>query len=326
MLEPPSRTVGSIVVVGAINVDLVVVAPRLPGPGETVVGGDLETYGGGKGANAAVAAARVGATVTLIGAVGNDTTGAEALADLRGEGIDTSHIAVLDGVATGVALIVVDADGENQIAVGAGANGAVTADHVRRALAAVLPAAQAVLVSTEIPDDAVAAAVDVAVNAGVPCILNPAPVTNAVPALVARGVVLTPNEGELVDLLRRRGQGVAETTDAAAVAYIEEFARPLVAVSGASLVVTMGGDGALVVMPDGSAIHVAAPPTTVVDTTGAGDTMNGVLAAHLAGGHELSDAVRIAVAAASVSVSRVGARGGMPAADELEAALARSSQ
>ena len=205
-----NRKAGSIIVVGAINVDLVVVAARLPGPGETVVGGDLGTYGGGKGANAAVAAARTGASVTLVGAVGNDTYGAEALAELRSEGIDTSHVAVLDGVATGVALIVVDDHGENQIAVGAGANAAVTAAHVRAALAASLPGARAVLVSTEIPGDAVAAAVDTATAGGVLCVLNPAPVISIVPALIERGVLLTPNEGELLDLLRGRGLPVPE--------------------------------------------------------------------------------------------------------------------
>jgi ribokinase len=188
-------------------------------------------------------------------------------------------------------------------------------------MATALPAARAVLVSTEIPDDAVAAAVDAAVNAGVLCILNPAPVTGAVPALVERGVVLTPNEGELVDLVRRRAHALPEGTDASAVPYVSQCAQSVAAASGAPLVVTMGGDGALVVTPDGSVSHVAAPPTTVVDTTGAGDTMNGVLAAHLAGGHEVGEAVRIAVAAASVSVSRVGARGGMPTGAELDAVL-----
>ena len=121
-----------VIVVGAINVDLVVAAPRLPGPGETVVGGGLQTFGGGKGANAAVAAARAGAIVRLIGAVGDDDTGAAALAELRGEGIDVDDVAVLAGESTGVALIVVDDHGENQIAVGAGANAAIDAAHVRR--------------------------------------------------------------------------------------------------------------------------------------------------------------------------------------------------
>ena len=148
-----------VIVVGAVNVDLVVAAPRLPGPGETVVGGGLQTFGGGKGANAAVAAARAGASVRLIGAVGDDDTGVAALAELRNEGVDVSDVAVLAGESTGVALIVVDDRGENQIAVGSGANAAITVDHIERCLAAALPSAGSVLVSTEIPPAAVAAAV-----------------------------------------------------------------------------------------------------------------------------------------------------------------------
>src|SRR3954447_22758451 len=130
-----------VVVVGAVNVDLVVVAPTLPGPGETVVGGGLQTFGGGKGANAAVAAARSGATVHLIAAVGDDDHGRAALAELEAEGVDVSGVAVLSGQSTGVALIVVDEAGENQIAVGAGANAAIEADVVRRRIRESLPVA-----------------------------------------------------------------------------------------------------------------------------------------------------------------------------------------
>ena len=190
----------TVVVVGAINVDLVVVAPRLPGPGETVVGGGLQTYGGGKGANAAVAAARAGATVHLIGAVGGDDTGIAALAELREAGVDVGDVAVLDGESTGVALIVVDECGENQIAVGAGANAAVPVDHIRQCLRSLLPTAGCVLVSTEIPPAAVAAAVEEAFTARVRCILNPAPVLPVVAELLHRGPILTPNGSELSDL------------------------------------------------------------------------------------------------------------------------------
>ena len=130
---------GRVVVVGAVNVDFVVAAERLPGPGETVVGPRVERFGGGKGANAAVAAARAGADVTLIGAVGDDDTGRAALDELRADGVRVDGVAVLDGVPTGVALIVVDAAGENQIAVGAGANAGVERDRVRAALLDALP-------------------------------------------------------------------------------------------------------------------------------------------------------------------------------------------
>jgi ribokinase len=290
-----------VVVVGAINVDLVVVAPRLPGPGETVVGGGLQTFGGGKGANAAVAAARAGGRVRLIGAVGDDDTGAAALAELAGEGIDVTDVAVLTGESTGVALIVVDEHGENQIAVGAGANAALTADHVTACLGAALATAGCVLVSTEIPADAVAAAVEAAGAAGVTCVLNPAPVLAIVADLLALGPILTPNESELGDLVALLGGSSGDSAVEGALRIVERSHHPVV--------VTQGGDGVLVVDADLVARQVPAPPVTVRDTTGAGDTFNGVLAARLAAGDDLVTAVPVAVAAASLSVAEVGARG-----------------
>ncbi len=300
-----------VVVVGAINVDLVVAAPRLPGPGETVVGGGLQTYGGGKGANAAVAAARAGATVRLIGAVGADDTGTAALSELGREGVDISDVAVLAGESTGVALIVVDENGENQIAVGAGANAALSVDHVKRRLQAVLPSAGCVLVSTEIPAVVVAAAVEAVSAAGVLCILNPAPVLPIVADLLTLGPILTPNGSELSDLVELLGNagGGSAVGDASLI----------VATSHRPVVVTQGGDGVLLVTADLVGHQVSAPTVTVRDTTGAGDTFNGVLAARLARGDDLSVAVPVAVAAASLSVTQVGARGGMPTESEIEA-------
>jgi ribokinase len=302
----------AVIVVGAINVDLVVVAPRLPAPGETVVGGGLQTYGGGKGANAAVAAARAGARVRLIGAVGADDTGSAASAELAAEGIDTSDVAVLPGESTGVALIVVDDHGENQIAVGAGANAAVTADHVRRCLRAALSGAGCVLISTEIPAAAVRAAVEEAAAAGVLCILNPAPVLPIIAELLHFGPIVTPNESELRDLVELLGEAGSSAADEAAT---------IVARSHRAVVVTQGGDGVLMADVDGPARRIPAPPAVVRDTTGAGDTFNGVLAARLAAGDELATAVPVAVAAASLSVGEVGARGGMPTAEAIDAAM-----
>lgn len=297
----------SVVVVGAINVDLVVVAPRLPGPGETVVGPQMDQFGGGKGANAAVAAARSGGEVRLIGAVGDDATGTAALDELRRDGVDVDLVARLGDVPTGVALIVVDAHGENQIAVGAGANHAVTADHVADGLRAALARGDvgAVLVSTEIPDAAVEAAVRAATGAGVRCVLNPAPVTSAVHRLIECGAVLTPNRSELRDLT-----GLDDPV---------EGARALRDRSHAPIVVTLGGEGALVLDTTGEPVHHPAHRARAVDTTGAGDTFNGVLAARLAAGLDLALAVRHAMAAAAISVESVGARGGMPTAAAIEA-------
>ncbi|WP_308259433.1 PfkB family carbohydrate kinase [Pseudonocardia sp. H11422] len=345
---------GTVVVVGAINVDFVVATDRLPGPGETVVGADLVRHGGGKGANAAVAAARAGATVRLVGAVGADDTGTAALDELRSEGVLIDDVAVLDDAATGVALIVVDAEGENQIAVGAGANMAVDPGRVRAALRAALPEAGCVLVSTEIPPEAVAAAVEAATAAGVRCVLNPAPAIPVVADLLGLGPLLTPNTTELGDLAQafEAGHAAAEIlaraggpppdagapgpvsdrepppggTDSSAAspavpARVIERARGLAARTGAPVVVTLGGDGVLAVTADGQADHVPPGKTTVRDTTGAGDTFNGVLAARLAAGDDLTGAVRIATVAASLSVSRVGARAGMPTVAAIDAAL-----
>lgn len=304
------------VVVGAINVDLVVDAPRLPRAGETVIGGSLHTYGGGKGANAAVAAARAGAHAVLIGAVGRDQHGDSALAELQSSGVDIAGVERVDGVATGVALIVVSETGENQIAVGAGANMALRAAHVRDVLRRLLPTAGCVLVSAEISPEAVLAAVECAAEAAVPCVLNPAPVVPAVIGAMEHGPLVTPNRTELADLAAALAAGSSASGDSVAAA------RLVSARTQRPVVVTLGGDGALLVR--GSHPPMPVPPyeTRVVDTTGAGDTFNGVLAHRLASGDELADALRVASAAASISVSAVGARGGMPEAAAISDRLA----
>lgn len=295
-----------LVVVGAINVDLVVVAGRLPGPGETVVGQGPYRAGGGKGANAAVAAARSGASVTLVGAVGSD--GAEALAELERDGVSVDSVARLDDVGTGVALIVVDEAGENQIAVGSGANGALAAAHVGSQS---WGTAGACLVSTEIPDEAIEAAVSAALEAGVPCVLNPAPPTAAVERVAARGVILTPNRSEAAELGARL-LGISDELDPV------ELAGLLCGFTAAPVVLTLGSDGVVLVEPGSGVERIPAPRAPVVrDTTGAGDTFNGVFAAGLAAGMPLSAAAHRAVVAASLSVGHVGARAGMPTAEQL---------
>jgi ribokinase len=317
--------VGGVVVVGAVNVDLVVAVDRLPGPGETVVGPGVARHGGGKGANAAVAAARVGAAVTLVGAVGADDTGRAALDELRAEGVGVDGVAVLDGVPTGVALIVVDTAGENQIAVGAGANARVDPDAVHAAVAAALPGAGCVLVSTEIPVAAVAAAVETAAAACVPCVLNPAPVLPGLATVLGLGPLLTPNAGELHDLaaLADPAADTGKPDEPGRGERTRDRACRLVAHTGAPVVVTLGGEGALVVGPDGTVQDLPPQAATVRDTTGAGDTFNGVLAAYLAGGADLVAAAHAANVAAALSVAHPGARGGMPSAAALAEALRR---
>ncbi|MGD9988205.1 PfkB family carbohydrate kinase [Pseudonocardia sp.] len=312
-----------IVVVGAVNVDMVVTAPQLPGPGETVVGPGMRRHGGGKGANAAVAAARAGASVHYVGAVGDDDLGATALRELAADGVGTDDVTVVAGESTGVALIVVDEAGENQIAVGAGANGRLAADAVADALRRRLPAAGCVLVSTEVPGAAVEAAVRTAAAAGVRCVLNPAPVIPAVVALLDLGPLLTPNTGELFALAAAAGVrgGGAPSRASPSCKEILACAQALVGRTGAPVLVTLGGDGVLVVGSDGATRHIEPLRVEVRDTTGAGDTFNGVLAAGLAAGRDVDGAARAATVAAGLSVTKVGARGGMPTAAALSVAL-----
>jgi ribokinase len=284
---------GTVLVVGSINVDLVVTLARLPEPGETVTGGEFARHGGGKGANQAVAAARAGARVRFVGAVGDDDLGAAAVDALADEGVETGAIARLDGTATGVALITVDAEGRNQIAVASGANARVGAAMVEAALAdEPLGPGDVVLLGFEVPDEAVVAGARAAAAAGARAILNPAPARD-LPDGAREGLLLTPNGLEAATLS-------GETEPAAA-------ARALARRTGAPVLVTLGADGALLV--DHGCVEIAAPEVEVVDTTGAGDALNGTLAAGLAGGRDLEAAARAAVEAASASVQRPGARG-----------------
>jgi ribokinase len=288
----------AVVVVGSVNADLVVSVRQLPRPGETVSGGTFARHGGGKGANQAVAAARLGARVVFVGAVGADDLGEEALAQLADEGVDVSAAARLDDVATGVAVIVVDERGENQIAVASGANAALTGEMVEAALEC--SGAGVVLLGHEVPEEAVVAGARAARAAGWTAILNPAPARPLPDDL--DGVLLTPNADEARALTRE------EDPEAAAAA--------LRAMTNAPVLVTLGAHGALLI--EGEAAHrLPAPAVQVVDKTGAGDTVNGALAAELAAGRPLRDAVRFALAAAALSTRAAGARAGMPRRHEV---------
>ena len=245
-------------VVGAINVDYVVAAERLPAPGETVVGPAVQRHGGGKGANAAVAAARVGATVRLLGAVGTDPAAQQAESELRDNGVDCEALARLADASTGVALIVVDPAGENQIAVGAGANLALDAAWVGAWLDRWAGELDCVLVSTEIPEATAAAAVASAAAAHITCVLNPAPPIAVVVGALAHRPLLTPNRGELVallELIAASGEppgepsraGADDLGDVARSGDTERQARALAGLSRASVVVTLDGEGVLLV-------------------------------------------------------------------------------
>ena len=291
---------GRVIVVGSVNVDLVVTARTLPAPGETVIGGRFAQHHGGKGGNQAVAAARLGAPTSFVGAVGDDDFGRSARAALEMEGVDVSELRALGDEATGVALILVDAGGENSIAVASGANGAVTPDQVASSISKLAPGAgDVVLVGHEIPTLTVAAALRVAGEQGATTILNPAPAPGLGADTVALAELITPNEGELATL-RQAG------------------------VRAVRILVSLGSEGAELRTEDGS-VRIPALPVEAVDTVGAGDTLNGAVAASLAAGYPLEDAARRAVVAASLAVTKAGAREGMPTRGELEAALAAIS-
>jgi ribokinase len=291
-------------VVGSINVDLVVLADRLPLPGETVAGGRFSVHDGGKGANQAVAAARAGAEVAMVGAVGRDANGDRALAALQAEGIDVSRVRRHDVEPTGVALVAVGPRGENQITVAPGANGAFEIDDDDRH---VIGAASVVVTNHEVPATVVSDVLTEAHRAGAVAILNPAPARALSADTLRLGPILTPNEHELV---------VAIGNDDTSSALDELAAR-----HAGPIIVTQGPAGALLIHGARREHFPGRIPPAVVDTTGAGDTFNGVLAAWLAGGAELGDAVRAANAAAALSVSAAGAREGIPTRDALEAFL-----
>jgi ribokinase len=290
-----------VVVVGSINVDLVVAVASLPAAGETVAGGRFARHGGGKSANQAVAAARLGASVSLVGAVGDDEMGVSAVEELSAEGIDVAAVSRVSE-PTGVALIVVDSAGENQIAVASGANAALVVDSLD------LDGEGVVLLCNEVSEEVVVAAARAAADAGWRVILNPAP---ARPLPDVPLAVLTPNASEAAQLTG------FEDPEAAARALVEQ--------TGAAVLVTLGAAGALLLEPGGSPVRLPATRVDVVDTTGAGDTVNGALAAELAAGRSLEDAARFALTAAALSTRAEGARGGMPTGEAVGAATAAAA-
>ena len=293
-----------VVVIGSINIDLVVRADRLPEPGETVLGGRFATHDGGKGANQAVAAARAGARVSMIGAVGTDAHGERALAALDAEGIDTSRIRRVDEEPTGIAIVALGPRGENQIVVAPGANDLVTLDDEDRAL---VRAADCVMTNHEIPASITIEVLRTAHAAGVTAILNPAPARALSSEILALGPILTPNEHELI---------VAIGNDITGAALDELAAR-----HSGPIIVTQGPAGALLVDGPRRERFDGRLAARVVDTTGAGDTFCGVLAAWLAGDHSLDESIVAANAAGALSVAAAGAREGMPTRDAIEAFL-----
>ncbi|HEX7815823.1 ribokinase [Dyella sp.] len=290
-----------VVVVGSINMDLVTLAARFAGPGETLLGERFVTLQGGKGANQAVAAARLGAQVMMVGAVGDDAFGPQLHDGLAREGIVLDHLHRIDDCGSGTASITV-AGGENQIVIVPAANARLTPAHVEKAADAIRQA-DVVLVQLESPLETVEATLRLGHRLGTPVILNPAPAQSLPVEWLKLARFVTPNQHELSILLG---------------ADAHEDPRQMMQHAPCPVVMTRGAEGAW--FRDGDELHEQAGfRVDVIDSTGAGDTFNAALAVFLQ--QDLATAVRKACAAGALSVTRLGARGGMPGMAELDAFL-----
>ena len=304
----PVDTARRVLVVGSANVDFTVAASRLPAVGETVSGGTLLVNHGGKGANQAVAARRLGAEVRLVACVGDDASGRGIRAALQAEGIGVDGMMVTADAATGTALIVVDGQGRNQIVVAPGANWRLSVEHVR-ARADDFAWAQVVMCQLETPLDTLAWALAEARRRGLVTVLNPAPVREGIADDVWRLVdYLTPNEGEAE---RLSGVAVRDAGSAAAAG------RALRGRGVGAVIVTLGSQGSLACTARDD-IRVPVFPVEAVDTTAAGDAFNGALGAALAGRDPLPDALRFASAAAALACTRRGAQPSLPTRAEVD--------
>ncbi|WP_460117991.1 ribokinase [Pseudomonas sp. H3_G09] len=298
----------NVVVIGSLNMDLVTRAPRLPRGGETLIGHSFATVSGGKGANQAVAAARLGAQVAMIGCVGNDDYGVRLRDALLAERIDCQAISVVED-SSGVALIVVDDNSQNAIVIVAGANGAMTPAVIDR-FDAVLQAADVVICQLEIPDATVGHALKRARELGKTVILNPAPASRPLPADWFAAIdYLIPNESEAAALS-------AIAVDSLQSA--ETAATQLIAMGAGKVIVTLGAQGSLFANGKGFE-HFPAPTVKAVDTTAAGDTFVGGFAAALADGKSEAEAIRYGQIAAALSVTRAGAQPSIPTMSEVQA-------
>ncbi len=296
-----------IVVVGSSNTDMVIKMDRLPGPGETLIGGEFIMAAGGKGANQAVAAARLGGEVTFIARVGTDIFGQQAIEGFRQEEIHTDFIVQDERYPSGVALIFVDQGGENSIGVASGANGQLSIEDVAAARAE-MEAAKVLLLQLETPIETVRYAARTAKEMGVKVILNPAPARALDDELLGNITVLTPNETE-AELLA----GISITDDAST----REAAARLKQRGVENVIITLGAKGAMVITDEG-AQQIPTKEVKAVDTTAAGDAFNGALAFALAEDKSLEEAVRFANLAGALSATRMSAQPSMPTLEELQ--------
>ncbi len=296
----------SIIVVGSSNTDMVIKAPKFPVPGETLLGGIFFMFPGGKGANQAVAAARLGGQVTFIARVGNDIFGDQAMQQFKHEGINTEYIISDPKNPSGVALITLDAKGENTIVVAQGANGALTTEDVNKAEKE-FEKADIILMQLETPLDTIRSAAVLASRAGKKVILNPAPAQPLPEGLFKELFIITPNESETETLV---GIKISDLSS------LEQAAQKLYNLGVKNVVITLGAEGAYLFNSEGGR-YIPTRKVTPVDTTAAGDVFNGALAVAIAEGKSLDQAVEFANGAAALSVTRMGAQSSAPYRSEL---------
>lgn len=285
-------------VVGSINIDQTVTAERIPLKGETLPGGSLRYIPGGKGANQAVAMAKLGAQVEMFGCVGDDENGRKMVENLSANGVETSHIKVAAGVPTGIAIITVG-EHDNTIIVVEGANGLVDRAYID-SVKDVLLSYDMVALQHEIPLDTVHYVVELCAEHGIPTLLNPAPAAEVPMDIIEKVTYLTPNEHEAVLIF-----GKERSTEELLKAYPEK------------LIITQGSRGVSVGLSGGEVLNVPARKVEVVDTTGAGDTLNGAFCVKTVQGSSIAEALEYANAASSLSIGKFGAQSGMPTAQEL---------
>ena len=306
MAENPKRSL--IVVLGGINMDLVTLTSRFPAAGETVVGNRFITYGGGKGANQAAAAARMGARVAMVGRIGDDVFGPQALRTLVEAGVDVSAVGVAPDTSTGIAVISIDDSAQNQIIQVLGANNTCGHEEAAKVIG-LLEEASALLLQLEVSIDLSLRVAQAAKERGVTVILDPSPVRPLPEAFYSCCDIITPNETDAQALV---GKAVADRGTAA------QAARTLLSRGVRTAIVTLGPQGACYATTDGEAF-VPSFDVEAVDSVGAGDAFNGALAVALSEGIPLDGAVRVASAAGALSVTRSGAQDSMPTRDEVYA-------
>ncbi|MCB1246488.1 MAG: ribokinase [Acidimicrobiia bacterium] len=294
-----------VAVIGSYGVGLTMFSPRFPGPGETLTGGPFMATDGGKGSNQAIGAARLGATVSFLTAIGTDDYGSRARRLWEHEGVDASGVIEVDD-ATMVGIVIVEETGENRIIIAPGALTHLTPDHIVEHTDDIA-ASDVALVSLEIPTETAIAALRIASETGTMTVLNPAPAT-PLPDEVWRWVdVVTPNETE-----------AAVIADVGAYDHLEDLAGALHDRTGSAVALTAGGAGVMVATPSGAMTRPAIPPSSLVDTTGAGDSFNAALAVGLASGMSLTDAAVLGTYAGSHAVSVRGVVPALPTRTDLE--------